>query len=259
MVLRLAYILCRCWVSCQTTIFCPPELIVTHVEHKKLATAAVFCRLYDDQETRIKVLSKSLEDWTAGKWTNSFMYVEQNCVWHQTVNVQCLYRENRISSRCFGLLRWFCVSTQEQQGRSQVLIQRLQEDLEHSRVEATDTFDHAPIFWLVLSFPNSLPTTTCAKIKHIISRKMLFNKVWSCDMNHNDMCHDVRLQTFFEDVIVHHDCSLPLLCESSCRKARDSHSLCLQNSAGRTRTIKSQGGLELGTNIGHCIIENRWK
>lgn len=62
MVLRLAYILCRCWVSCQTTIFCPPELIVTHVEHKKLATAAVFCRLYDDQETRIKVLSKSLED-----------------------------------------------------------------------------------------------------------------------------------------------------------------------------------------------------
>lgn len=153
-----------------------------------------------------------------GNETNSFMFVEQNCVWHQTVNVQCLYSENRTSSQCFGLLGWFSVSTQEQQGRSQVLIQRLQEDLEHSRVEATDTFD-SPFFWLVPSFPNSLPATACAKVKrYIVSWKMLFNKVWSCDMQHNDMCHDVRVQTFFEDVIVQHDCSLPHVCESSCRQ-----------------------------------------
>ena len=38
------------------------ELIVTHMEHKNWQRQQSFCRLYDDQETRIKVLSKSLED-----------------------------------------------------------------------------------------------------------------------------------------------------------------------------------------------------
>ncbi len=63
----------------------------------------------------------------------------------------------------------------------------------------------------------------------------------------HDMCHDVRL---------HYGATRLQLAAcvnnnaEKCETGLPSHSLCSLNSAGRTRTIESQGGLELGK-IGH--------
>ena len=67
----------------------------------------------------------------------------------------------------------------------------------------------------------------------------------------HDMCHDVRLQTFFEAHYGATRLQLAACVNNNAEKCETGlPSLCSLNSAGRTRTIESQGGLELGK-IGH--------